>query len=96
MGVRGTAASRDGDTRIPVTADGTSPQGEINVSHFQYGKNNKRIYINTKNPRYGDDVLCKLTCNINRDVSCENGNKKFLQSINQSISWGSPITDCLS
>jgi hypothetical protein len=35
VGVRGTAASRDGDTRIPVAADGTSPQGEINVSHFQ-------------------------------------------------------------
>jgi hypothetical protein len=35
VGVRGTAASRDGDTRILVAADGTSPQGEIKVSHFQ-------------------------------------------------------------
>ncbi len=65
VGVRGTAASRDGDTRIPVAADGTSPQGEINVSHFQNGKANKRICTyKKKNPRYGDDVLCKLTCNI--------------------------------
>jgi hypothetical protein len=50
VGVRGTAASRDGDTRIPVAADSTSSQGEINVSHFQNGKVNKRIctYIKTQ------------------------------------------------
>jgi hypothetical protein len=34
VGVRGTAASRYGDTRIFVTADSTSPQGDKNVSHF--------------------------------------------------------------
>ncbi len=64
VGVRGTAASRDGDPRIPVAAAGTSPQGELNVSHFQNGKANKCMCTHTKNPRYGDDVLCKLTCNI--------------------------------
>jgi hypothetical protein len=35
VGDRGTAASRGGDTRISVTEDSTSSQGDKNVSHFQ-------------------------------------------------------------
>jgi hypothetical protein len=83
VGVRGTAASRDGDTRILVTADSTSPQGENKSFAFSNMVRtiNVNIDINQKNLRYGDDVQCKLTCNINRDVPSENGNKKFFQSI---------------
>ncbi len=66
VGVRGTAASRVRDTRISVTADSTSPQGDKNVSHFQIMVGNKNVDVDTnKNLRYGDDVQCKLTCNIN-------------------------------
>jgi hypothetical protein len=36
-----------------------------------------------KNQRYCEDVQCKLICNTNRIVLCENRNKNFFQSINQ-------------
>jgi hypothetical protein len=85
-GLRWCAGHWNGDTRIPTQWHWHPPaRGKKTWFSFKKCKGNS-VTMNQKNPGYSVGVHCNIVI-VETNIVCEGvkGNKKFSQSINQSI-----------